>query len=144
MAEKKVVQKGNKKGGKQETASQKAARLKILREARAAKVTLGFVDFIREQGVVGLAVGLAMGAAAGAAVKAIVDGFVSPIIGFILGGSTLPTKVWNTGLERGGKELIIAWGFALNAVITLFATGLVIYLVVRGFKLDKLDKKKEK
>ncbi len=115
-----------------------------LKKMKATKYTKGFVDFIREQGVVGLAVGLAMGAAAGAAVKAIVDGFVSPIIGFVLGGSTLPTKVWHTGLERGGKELIIAWGIAANAVVTLVATGLVIYVVVRGFKLDKLDKKKEK
>ncbi|HRV75866.1 MAG: MscL family protein [Candidatus Nomurabacteria bacterium] len=129
---------------KSETAVQRAARLTKLKEARATKLTVGFVDFIREQGVVGLAVGLAMGAAAGAAVKAIVDGFVSPVIGFILGGSTLANKVWNTGLERGGKELVIAWGSAANAVVTLLATGLVIYFVVMGLKLNRLDKKKEK
>lgn len=115
-----------------------------LKKMKAAKYTKGFSDFIREQGVVGLAVGLAMGAAAGAAVKAIVDGFVAPLIGFVLGGSTLPTKVWHTGLERGGKELIIAWGLAVNAVIILIATGLVIYFIVKGLKLDRLDKKKEK
>ena len=45
----------------------------------------GFVDFVREQGVVGLAVGLAIGTAAGAAVKEIVDQFISPIVGFIPG-----------------------------------------------------------
>lgn len=132
-----------KKSVKKETAKERAVRLAKLREARAAKVTLGFVDFIREQGVVGLAIGLAMGAAAGAAVKAIVDGFVSPLIGFVLGGSTLATKVWHTGLERGGKELIIAWGAAANAVVILVATGLVIYFVVKGLKLDRLDKKKD-
>lgn len=115
-----------------------------LKKMKAAKYTKGFSDFLREQGVVGLAVGLAMGAAAGAAVKAIVDGFVSPLIGFILGGSNLSTKVWNTGLERGGKELIIAWGNAANALVILVATGLVIYFVVKVLKLDKLDKKKEK
>lgn len=120
------------------------SKAEVLKKMKAAKYTKGFADFIREQGVVGLAVGLAMGAAAGAAVKAIVDGFVSPIIGFILGGSTLPTKVWNTGLERGGKELIIAWGLAVNAIIVLLATGLVIYFAVKVLKLDKLDKKKDK
>lgn len=135
---------GRSSKAKVETKIERSARLKRLREARTAKATLGFVDFIREQGVVGLAVGLAMGAAAGAAVKAIVDGFVSPLIGFILGGSSLASKVWNTGLERGGKELVIAWGSAANAVITLVATGLVIYFVVKGLKLDRLDKKKEK
>lgn len=115
-----------------------------LKKIKATKYTKGFTDFIREQGVVGLAVGLAMGAAAGAAVKAIVDGFVSPIIGFILGVTTLPMKVWHTGLMRDGKELIIAWGAAVNAVIVLLATGLVLYFSVKILKLDKLDKKKEK
>lgn len=114
-----------------------------LKKMKAAKYTKGFSDFLREQGVVGLAVGLAMGAAAGAAVKAIVDGFISPLIGFILGGSNLSTKVWNTGLERGGKELIIAWGNAANAALILVATGLVIYFVVIGLKLNRLDKKKD-
>jgi large-conductance mechanosensitive channel len=37
----------------------------------------GFVDFVREQGVVGLAVGLAIGAAAGEAVKQIVEGLIN-------------------------------------------------------------------
>jgi len=120
------------------------SRAEKLKKMKAAKYTKDFMDLIREQGVVGLAVGLAMGAAAGAAVKAIVDGFVSPIIGFLLGGSTLPARVWHTGLERGGKELIIAWGMAVNAIIILLATGLVIYFVVKVLKLDKLDKKKDK
>lgn len=134
----------SKASSRAETKAERLERLKKLKDARTTKVTLGFVDFIREQGVVGLAVGLAMGAAAGAAVKAIVDGFVSPLIGFILGGSNLSAKVWNTGLERGGKELVIAWGSAANAMVTLLATGLVIYFVVMGLKLNKLDKKKDK
>jgi len=120
------------------------SRAEKLKKMKAAKYTKDFMDFIREQGVVGLAVGLAMGAAAGAAVKAIVDGFISPIIGFILGVTTLPMKVWHTGLTRDGKELIIAWGAAANAVIVLLATGLVLYFAVKVLRLDKLDKKKEK
>ncbi len=41
----------------------------------------GFMNFIREQGVVGLAVG----AAAGDAVAKLVEGFINPIIGLIVG-----------------------------------------------------------
>jgi large-conductance mechanosensitive channel len=44
-----------------------------------SKHAKGFVDFVREQGVVGLAVGLAIGTAAGAAVKEIVDQFINPL-----------------------------------------------------------------
>jgi len=40
----------------------------------------GFMNFIREQGVVGLAVGLAIGAAAGDTVKRLVEGFINPVV----------------------------------------------------------------
>ncbi len=110
---------------------------------KAGSHAKGFMDFVREQGVIGLAVGLAIGAAAGATVKTIVDGFISPIVGFILGGTNLSATVWHTGLTRGGQDLIIGWGAVLNSVIILLATAAVIYFVIHGFKLDKLDKKKD-
>jgi large conductance mechanosensitive channel protein len=103
----------------------------------------GFVDFIREQGVIGLAVGLAIGVAAGDTVKSIVDGFISPIVGYILGGADLSQLAWDTGLVRGGEELIIKWGLFADSFIKLLAMAGVIYLIVNGLKLDKLDKKKE-
>lgn len=102
-----------------------------------------FTDFVREQGVVGLAVGLAVGTAAGATVKAIVDGLINPIVGFILGGSDLAKKTWDTGLSNGGKELVFQWGAALSSIITLLAVAAVIYYIIHGLKLDKLDKKKD-
>lgn len=102
----------------------------------------GFMDFVREQGVVGLAVGLAIGVAAGATVKSIVDGLISPVVGFILGGADLSELVWKTGLTRNGQELIIGWGAVLNSIIILLATASVIYYLVIGLQLDKLDKKK--
>lgn len=103
----------------------------------------GFVSFVREQGVVGLAVGLAIGTAAGAAVKSIVDEFINPIIGFIVGGVSLESLEWHTGLRNfSGKELIFGWGAILSALITLLATAFVIYQLVHLAKLDRLDKKK--
>lgn len=102
------------------------------------------MDFVREQGVVGLAVGLAIGASAGAAVKAIVDGFISPLVGFILGGTDLSATTWDTGLNRGGHELVFGWGAIVNALIVLFATAFVIYYIIHGLKLDRVDKKKDK
>lgn len=104
----------------------------------------GFVDFIREQGVVGLAVGLAIGAAAGAAVKVIVEQFINPIVGFIVGGVSLDQQVWHTGLHRGGHELVFGWGAIVGSVITLLATAFVIYQIVHVAKLDRLDKKTDK
>lgn len=103
----------------------------------------GFMNFVREQGVVGLAVGLAIGTSAGATVKAIVDGFINPIVGFILGGNDLAKLAWHTGLFRGNKQLIIAWGAVANSIITLLAVAAVIFYIIHGLRLDKMDRKKE-
>ncbi len=103
----------------------------------------GFVDFVREQGVVGLAVGLAIGTAAGAAVKEIVDQFINPLVGYILGGADLASLKWKTGVVRGGEELVFGWGAIVGAVITLLATAFVVYQIVHIAKLDRMDKKKE-
>lgn len=100
-----------------------------------------FMDFIRSQGVVGLAVGLAIGTAAGDTVRKIVEGFINPVVQFIVGSSDrLSTAVWH--VELFGRSADFAWGAALSSAITLLATALVIYWLIHVFKLDKLDKKK--
>lgn len=104
----------------------------------------GFLDFVREQGVVGLAIGLAIGTSAGEAVKSIVENLINPIVGYILGGVDLGHLTWDTGLNRGGHELVFGWGATVSAFITLLATAFVIYWVIHNLKLDKLDKEKKK
>ncbi|HEY8992699.1 MAG TPA: MscL family protein [Candidatus Microsaccharimonas sp.] len=110
-----------------------------------AKEAGGFIKFVREQGVVGLAVGLAIGTAAGAAVKQIVDGFINPIVGFLIGGIDLSKLKWViVGQNSNGSGgLAIGWGAILSAFITLIATALVIYWLVHIAKLDRLDRKKD-
>ncbi|HEU0266448.1 MAG TPA: MscL family protein [Candidatus Saccharimonadaceae bacterium] len=128
-----------KKPSKATSARERAAKLR----ARGSGHASGFVGFVREQGVVGLAVGLAVGAAAGSAVKSIVDNFINPIVGFILGGMDLAKLSWRTGLTRGGHELVFGWGAIVSAIITLLATAFVIYWLVHIIHLDRLDKAKE-
>lgn len=139
-----------------------AARAKALREKAAdarentkiGKQLGGFMDFVRTQGIVGLAVGLAIGTQAGATVKSIVEGFISPLVAFIVGSQDgLLNAKWNVvgpdseatnyWLSLGQRTLVISWGAILSSLITLIAVAAVIYFVVKGLKLDKLDKKKE-
>lgn len=137
---------------KQETKKPQAvknAQPEVSRKARLAgagkaQVT-GFMDFVRQQGVIGLAVGLAVGTAAGASVKQIVDGFINPIVGFIIGGVDLAKLKWvvvSPG-EDGVGGLVFSWGAILSSLITLLATALVIYWIIHVAKLDRLDKKKD-
>ena len=133
---------------KAETAKIKAEAAKARAEAakaRAAKLggghASGFMNFIREQGVIGLAVGLAVGAAAGATVKQLVEGLVNPIITLIVGSQEgLMAAKWH--VEIGDRSADFLWGAVLSSLITLIATALVIYWVIHLAKLDRLDKKK--
>lgn len=135
----------------------RAERALLMKELAVAKIhgteiahvgkshLMGFLDFVREQGVIGLAVGLALGTAAGASVKQIVDGLINPIVGFLIGGIDLAQLKWvvvapgNGG--RGG--LVFSWGAVVSSLITLIVTALVIYWLVRVTKLDRIDKQKE-
>lgn len=113
-------------------------------EKRLKKQAKGFVDFIREQGVVGLAVGLAIGTAATVLVKSIVDGLITPLIGTLLpGGTDLASKSYC--FDYNGADCVnkLAWGSVLSNLISFMAVAAVIYFVVKGLKLDKLDKKKD-
>lgn len=105
-----------------------------------------FMDFVREQGVVGLAVGLAIGTQAGKAVEAIVAGLINPLVGFILGGTDLSNLKWEIVKASSGSDraLTIHWGSVVDGLLKLVAVAAVIYFVVRGLRLNRLDKKKEK
>ena len=102
----------------------------------------GFMDFIREQGIVGLAVGLAIGTSVGSTVKAIVDNLINPLVGFIV-GLDLSQMKWNVISFGSSHHLVIGWGAIISSMITLLATAFVIYQIVHVLKLDRLDKKKE-
>lgn len=128
------------------------AKAKAVRERAAAARTKaggatkgqfsGFIDFIRTQGVVGLAVGLAIGTAAGATVKTLVEGFINPVVQFIVGSQKgLEAATWH--LELWGRTADFKWGAFVSSAITLIATAFVIYLIVHFAKLDKLDKSKD-
>lgn len=145
MAEKtkKTASKRTKVAAAKSRATEKA---KVAKEkvsvVAVTKQASGFIDFLRNQGVVGLAVGLAIGTAAGATVKTIVEGFITPIVQFLVGTrSSLEANIWH--VELWGRTADFKWGAVVSSLITLIATAFVIYLIIHFAKLDKLDKKKE-
>ena len=93
----------------------------------------GFMQFIREQGVVGLATGFILGGAVSKTVTALVNDVVNPIIGAVL-GSTEGLKAMKVGP--------ILLGDFLSVTIDFIIVAAVVYFVVKGLGLDKLDAKK--
>ena len=99
----------------------------------------GFVAFIREQGVMGLAIGFILGGAVSDVVSSFVQDIVNPVIGVALGkAGALDTAI----LKLGSVEVL--WGSFVSTIIDFFIIGMVIYFGFKALKLDKLDKKKEK
>jgi large conductance mechanosensitive channel len=138
------------------SASEKSTnrKAKILKKAEQVKVDpkklaeigggqlKGFLDFVRTQGVIGLAVGLAIGSAAGDTVKKLVEGFINPIVQFLVGShDSLASAIWH--VELFGRRADFAWGAFVSSFISLIATALVIYWIVNVLHLDKIDKKKQ-
>jgi large conductance mechanosensitive channel len=98
-----------------------------------------FIAFVREQGIVALAVGIAIGIQASNFVGTLVDQFINPIVGIILQGTDL-TRI-QSEVTVNDEVLVFGWGIMLQALITLIATAFVIYFIVKKTGLDKADKK---
>ena len=96
----------------------------------------GFLNFIRSQGVVGLAVGFILGGAVSKLVSAIVTDLINPFLGLIL-GSTVGLK--DAYLALGTAKIM--WGDFISVLVDFLVITLVVYFGVTALKLDKLDKK---
>jgi large conductance mechanosensitive channel len=99
-----------------------------------------FMQFVREQGVVGIAVGIAIGLQAAALVSTLVEWFINPIVGIVLQGTDL-SGIQST-VEVGDSVQTFGWGLILQALITFIATAFVVYIIVHKAGLDKVDRKK--
>lgn len=97
----------------------------------------GFVEFIREQGVVGLAVGFILGGAVSKVVSSLVSDIINPILGMALGAAGNLNEAF---LPIGNAKLM--WGSFVNTTIDFLVIALVVYYGVKLLKLDQLDKKK--
>ena len=96
----------------------------------------GFIDFIRKQGVIGLAVGFILGGAVSKVVSALVADIINPILGIALGKvSSLSAASFNIGSAK------ILWGDFVGILIDFLVIAFVVYFGFKALRLDKLDKK---
>ena len=114
----------------------------VIAKAGSSQVK-GFVDFIRTQGVVGLAIGLVLGGSVSTLVKSLIDNVIMPPLGLLLGSAEgikgLSIKL---GVTAAGKATVLNYGVFLNDFINFVVIALVVYLIVHLLRLDRLDKKK--
>jgi len=112
-------------------------------ELKVPRQFQGFINFIREQGVVGLSVGFIVGTSATTLVKSLVTNLFNPLVGLLTGGNDLSQKV--ICLQHGAKTCAdpLNYGQILSDLITFVLILFLVYLLIKSLKLDKIDKKKK-
>lgn len=98
----------------------------------------GFLQFVRKQGVVGLAVGFILGGAVSKLVAAVVADIINPLLGLLLSkAGNLADASWTVG------SAVLKWGDLVAVAIDFIVIAAVVYLGVHGLGLDRLDHKDE-
>jgi large conductance mechanosensitive channel len=103
-------------------------------KAGKQKGLAGFMDFIRKQGVVGLAIGFIIGVATGTVVTALIKDFINPIIGAIIGKANLDTLTFHIG------SATFNYGDFISVLINFIVILAVVYFGFKALRLETLDK----
>jgi large conductance mechanosensitive channel len=114
----------------------------VLPALKAPKFLQGFVDFIREQGVVGLAIGLILGFASKTVVDSLVANIFNPLVGLLTGGISLEHKT--ACLSRNANDMCttsLKYGQFLSDFISFLVVVALVYFVFIILRLERLDKK---
>lgn len=85
----------------------------------------GFLDFIKQYGVIGLALAVIIGGKLNALVTAVVDGFIMPIVGALTPDGNWRNATWAVG------PMEFKPGIVLAASIDFFIVAVVVYLMAR-------------
>ncbi|MDH7476005.1 MAG: MscL family protein [Microgenomates group bacterium] len=97
----------------------------------------GFLDFIRERGVVGFAVAFILGGAITKVVTSFVTDIINPLVGLLLSKTK---SLEAMSFQIAGAKIL--WGHFLSTTLDFLIISLVVYFIVKGLKVEKIDKKK--
>ena len=100
----------------------------------------GFVAFLRENAVVGLAVAFAIGSQAQSLVKTVVASFIDPTF-TLLFGEALSKRTF--ALRFHHHLAHFGWGSFVYGLLDFLFVLATIYAIVKLLNLDKLDKPKD-
>jgi large conductance mechanosensitive channel len=98
----------------------------------------GLIEFIRSQGVIGLAIGVVMGTSITKLVTALVTDIINPVIGLLLGKIGDLSKVY---IPIGSAKILI--GDFISSLIDFLIIAFVVYLAAKILRLDNFSKKKK-
>ena len=95
----------------------------------------GFADFIRKQGVVGVAVGFVLAGAVAKMVTALVTDIVNPLIGLVLVNAE---NLKNAKVTIGHVEIL--WGDFVSTTIDFLIIALIVYFAIKLLGIEPAKK----
>ena len=99
-----------------------------------------FIHFIREKGVLGLAVGIIMGGAVTKLVTSVVDNLINPLIGAVTGAAgNLNMMEYTLSMT----SIVFKYGAFISSLIDFTAVIAVVYFIFVKSPINKIDKKAE-
>ncbi|MBX4211667.1 MAG: MscL family protein [Candidatus Yanofskybacteria bacterium] len=90
-----------------------------------------FFKFIREQGIIGLAVGFILGSAVTRVVSSLVGDIINPILGIALGRAS---ALREASTSIGGAT--ITWGNFVITLIDFLVVASVVFVLIKTLRLD--------
>lgn len=102
----------------------------------------GFLNWLRQNAVIGLAVGFVVGTQMQVVVKQLIDSFINPLFQLFFGGQQLNQRT--VYLHFNGHTQPFTWGAFVSALINFLFILLTIYIIIKFLSLDKFDKPKKK
>ena len=97
-----------------------------------------FITFIREKGVLGLAVGIIMGGAVTKLVTSTVENLINPLIGAVTGAAgNLNSMSYTIPMT----QITFMFGAFISSLIDFMAVLAVVYFVFVKSPINKIDKK---
>ena len=96
----------------------------------------GFIEFIKTQGVVGLAVGFILSTQISNLVNSLVNDLINPLLGIFVGTEG--------NLDKASITIVKAqfmWGNVVNTLINFVIIALILYVLIRVLRLDEHLKK---
>lgn len=106
------------------------------------KAVDGFMDFLREKAVVGLAIGVVIGTQLKVITDTLNSGFINPLFGVLFSGGALNERY--VTLTWHGRSGELKWGAVVFQIINFVFILVIFYAIIKFFHLDKFDKPKDK
>ena len=92
----------------------------------------GFIEFIKTQGILGLAVGFILSTQISQLVNSIVDDLINPLVGLFVGAEDNLDKVY---FVIGKSQFM--WGNFVKNLINFLIIAFLLYFLIRALRLDK-------